>query len=188
MTIPYRVVLASGLAAALVLSLAVLFSIRGSAEARGVALEELPMLYAEQNKALGAVVVGAYHEYRANATRWSGVYFSCVFGSAFLSALAAIVLKLESLQSWPRFRNDFAASVAVLAALLTTLSTTGDFQRKWQANRLAASGMENLAYTLVSAKSDEDRNEIIKAIQAINTARNNGIVGENTAPTAPKLQ
>ena len=41
----------------------------------------------------------------------------------------------------------------MLAALLITLSTTGDFQRKWQANRLAAAAMENVAYELVTLKT-----------------------------------
>jgi hypothetical protein len=145
---------------------------------RGVALQDLPQFYPPESKALGVVVIKTYREYRGNAVRWSGVYFTCLFGSALLSALAGLVLKLEMLQAWPRLRNDFAATAAMIAALLVTLSTTGDFQRKWQANRIAAAAMENLAYKLVTVKSEADRHAIIDEIQSINDARNRGIVGE----------
>jgi hypothetical protein len=69
----------------------------------------------------------------------------------------------------------------MLAALLITLSTTGDFQRKWQANRMAAAAMENLAYDLVTLKPAADLTAVIGEIQAINDARNKGIVGEQPA-------
>jgi hypothetical protein len=149
-------------------------------ESRAVALADLPQLYPADNKALGEVVIKTFREYRANAARWSGIYFTCVFGAAFLSALAGLVLKLELLQAWPRFRNDFAATAAMLAALLVTLSTSGDFQRKWQANRIAAAAMENLAYELISPKAAADLKAIVAEIQAINDARNKGIVGEQS--------
>jgi len=35
-------------------------------------------------------------------------------------------------------KKDIAAALAVAAALLVTISTSGDFQRKWQAKRVAA--------------------------------------------------
>ena len=144
----------------------------------GVALKQLPQLYPSETQPLGEVVLKTYWEYRTNSTWWSAVYFTCLFGSAFLSALAGLVLKLELLQAWPRFRNDLAATAAVLAALLITLSTAGDFQRKWQANRIAAAAMENLAYELVTPKTPADLHAVIVEIQAINEARNKGIVGE----------
>jgi hypothetical protein len=150
-------------------------------ESRGVALNDLPKLYPPESKALGQIVINTYDEYRANAARWSGVYFTCIFGSAFLSALAGLVLKLDLLQPWPRFRNDLAATAAMLAALLITLSTAGDFQRKWQANRMAAAAMENLAYDLITRKTAADLSAVIVDIRAINAARNNGVVGEQPA-------
>jgi hypothetical protein len=147
-------------------------------ELRGVALHELPQLYSAENKIVGEIVIASYSEYRANAARWSGVYFGCLFGAAFLSALAGLIIKLELLQAWPRLRNDLAATSAMLAALLITLSTTGDFQRKWHANRTAATAMENLAYHIATVKSRAELDAAIAEIQAINEARNNGIVGE----------
>jgi hypothetical protein len=48
------------------------------------------------------------------------------------------VLKLETLLGNEALKKDCAALLSVAAALLVTLSTSGDFQRKWQANRIAA--------------------------------------------------
>lgn len=159
-----------------------------SSDSRGVAMVDLPKLYPPENKALGEIVIKTYREYRANTARWSFVYFTCIFGSAVLSAMAALILKLELLQAWPRLRNDAAATSAVVAALLITLSTTGDFQRKWHANRMAAAGMENLAYALATSKTPEQLDGIIAEIRAINDARNRGIVGEAPAAAKPSTQ
>lgn len=157
-----------------------------SPETRGVALNDLPQLYPAENRALGQLVIETYREYRANAARWSGVYFTCIFGSAFLSAFAGLVLKLELLQPWPRLRNDLAATSAMLAALLITLATVGDFQRKWQANRMAAGAMENLAYELLNGKTPADLARVVVEIQAINEARNRGIVGDPPGARGPE--
>lgn len=174
-----RRVLVSAVAILAVLAALVIFVPRiNSPESRGVALSDLAQLYPPESAPLGQIVIKTYKEYRANAARWSGVYFTCIFGAAFLSALASLVLKLDLLQAWPRLRNDVAAGAAIFAALLITLSTTGDFQRKWQANRIAAADMENLAYELANPKTADELRAVIAEIQAINEARNKGIVGE----------
>jgi hypothetical protein len=178
MKLPWRVMILAAVALAVFAALVLYLPQLISPELRGVALNDLPQLYPPESKALGQVVIETYREYRANAARWSGVYFTCLFGSAFLSELAGLVLTLELLQAWPRLRNDLAATAAILAALLITLSTTGDFQRKWQANRIAAAAMENLAYELVTVKTAADLTAVIVQIQAINDARSKGIVGE----------
>ena len=177
----WRGIVLAVVAIAVLAALAALLPRLIAPESRGVALNDLPKLYPPESDSLGKVIIETYREYRANAARWSGVYFTCIFGSAFLSALAGLVLKLELLQAWPRFRNDLAATAAMLAALLITLSTTGDFQRKWQANRMAAAAMENLVYELVTLKTATDLTAVIGEIQAINDARNKGIVGEQPA-------
>jgi hypothetical protein len=181
MKLSWRALVLAAVGLAILAALALTLPQIVSQESRAVALGDLPQLYAPQSKALGKVVIDTYHEYRANAARWSGVYFSCVFGAAFLSALAGLVLKLELLQAWPRFRNDFAATAAMVAALLVTLSSSGDFQRKWQANRIAAAAMENLAYELIAAKTAAELDAVVAEIQAINDARNKGIVGEQSS-------
>ena len=147
---------------------------------RGAALQALSDQVPAGSKDLGTLVVTNYREYRANSVRWSAAYFGCIFGSAFLSALAGVVLKLESLGGKPALKNDLAASFAAVAALLITLSTVGDFQRKWEANRVAASAMENLAYDLLKPEKAADRNTILGRIQEINEVRTAGLVGGAT--------
>lgn len=149
---------------------------------RGVAMQDLVELYRPDTKPLGMIVVKTYREYRGNTIKWSAAYFGCLFGSAFLSAMAGLLLKLEILGSHPKARNDLAAAMATVAALLVTLSTTGDFQRKWQANRAAAAAMENLAYELVRPAAATSLDTILTRIQTINDARNRGIIGELAEP------
>lgn len=151
---------------------------------RGVAMEDLVQLYQPETKPLGTIVVKTYREFRGNTIQWSAAYFGCLFGSAFLSAMAGLFLKLELMDSQPKIRNDLAAAMATVAALLVTLSTTGDFQHKWQANRAAAAAMENLAYELVRPSAATSLDAILSRIQTINDARNRGIIGE-LAENAP---
>src|SRR5215210_3602451 len=62
---------------------------------RGLALHELAKLLPPGSRDLGTLVLANYREYRANAVRWSFAYFGCLFGSAFASASAGVVLKLD---------------------------------------------------------------------------------------------
>jgi hypothetical protein len=174
------VVLSSAIGLAALIAIVLALTGLSDSQSRGAAMHGLPGLFPSDNKQLGEMIIRNYHEYRANAVRWSAAYFGCLFGAAFLSALAGLVLKLDVLQAWPRLRNDVAASAAMLAALLITLSTTGDFQRKWQANRIAAAGMENLAYELINPHTLAELRAVVAEIQKINEARNRGIVGELT--------
>jgi len=144
---------------------------------RGSAIVQLSEALPENLSALGKLVAANYREYRANAVRWSAVYFGCLFGAAFLSAGAGVLLKLESLNGCPRFRKDTAAVMAALASLLITLLTIGSFEEKWRANRIAAGAMENLAYDLLKSDASQATDEILARIQEINQARNSGIVG-----------
>jgi hypothetical protein len=145
---------------------------------RGSAIPLLLELVPTNSKKLAGVVVRNHDEYRGNAVLWSAAYFGSLFGSAMLSALAALLLKLELLAERPALRSDLAAASAAAAALLITLLTLGDFQRKWSANRAAASAMENLAYDLSRAPTAINHEAIITRMQEINTARNVGIIGE----------
>lgn len=149
---------------------------------RGLALQELPKFVPAGSKDLGTLVLANYHEYRTNSILWSFAYFGCLFGSAFASALAGVVLKLDILKDRPALKNDSAAALAAIAALLVTLSTSGDFQRKWQSNRIAADAMENLSYDLLKADKSLDKapghDLILDRIKAINEARSEGVVGK----------
>ncbi len=144
---------------------------------RGSAIAQLPDVLPENLTDLGTLVTTNYMEYRANAARWSAAYFGCLFGAAFLSACAGVILKLESINVQQALRNDLAAVMAALAALLITLLTIGSFEEKWRSNRIAASDMENLAYDLLKPGAAKETGAILSHIQKINKARNSGIVG-----------
>jgi len=153
---------------------------------RGAALEELLHQVPAGGKDLAELVVTNYKEYRGNAVRWSAAYFGCLFGSAFLSTLAGVVLKWEHWADRPALKNDLAASFAAASALLITISTMGNFGRVWEANRTAASAMENLAYEILKPEMAADRSAIVEKIRQINEARTAEILGR-AAPSRPKV-
>jgi hypothetical protein len=117
---------------------------------RGEALAEALQAVIEKKDTEESLVASAiltnYQETRTNAARWSGVYWGSTFIAAALSALAGLVLKLESILRNEAIKKDVAAAFAVAAAILITISTSGDFQRKWQANRTAAAELERIGY------------------------------------------
>ena len=116
-------------------------------EALGVALQSVIEDDSQKEQSLVAkIILTNYFDTRANAARWSGIYWGCTFFAAILSALAALVLKIETLIKNEGAKKDIAALLAVTAALLVTISTSGDFQRKWQANRVAAGELERTGY------------------------------------------
>ena len=123
---------------------------------RGQALENALRPVIENKTTDKAVVAKAiltnYLEIRGNASRWSGVYWSCTFLAALFSALAGLILKIESLPIEEKPRKDVSATLAVTAAILVTISTSGDFQRKWQANRIAAAELEGAGYAFLASR------------------------------------
>jgi putative ribosome biogenesis GTPase RsgA len=153
---------------------------------RGTALDSALRPIAEGRRAEQAMVAKTilenYHETRQNASRWSGVYWGFTFAAAILSALAALVLKLES----PLFKNealkkDIAAVASVSAALLITLSTSGDFQRKWTANRIAAAELQRVGYEFLEKNGANARSYLARVGQILER-RHFSIVGSSGQP------
>ncbi len=128
-------------------------------------------------KELETVLAANYHEYRNNSSWWSLAYFGCLFLSAFLSAMAALILKLECLPNRPGMKKDLAALCATTAALLITLSTVGNFQQKWQSNRLAATAVQNLVYEVWKEDAKDNKASVSSKMEQINLLRNQEIVG-----------
>lgn len=125
-----------------------------------------------------------YLETRANASRWSGVYWGFTFTAAAMSALAALVLKLETLIRNEGAKKDVAALLSVVAALLMTISTSGDFQRKWQANRIAAAELERTGYEFLE-KDGADARGYLAAVGQSLLRRHMAIVGGSDARKPP---
>lgn len=148
-------------------------------------------LEAGTDRALVAqTILTNYREVRANAKRWSGVYWGCTFVAALFSALAGLILKLESLPLGEKAKKDIAAVLAVSAAILVTISTSGDFQRKWQANRVAAAELEQAGYTFLADQAGAAR-PYLNVVARILHQRHLAIVGlgeEGTLPSLPPVE
>lgn len=145
-------------------------------EALGTALRPLVEGKNSEQAVVARVIWDNYLETRANASRWSGVYWGLTFTAAALSALAALVLKLETLIKSEGAKKDLAALLSVTAALLITISTSGDFQRKWQANRIAAAELERTGYEFLEKDGADARSYLASVGQSLRR-RHMAIVG-----------
>lgn len=175
---PMRYWLIAGL---LLIGIAIAVAWFGINATRGVAVvkdfkEYLDSLQNDELKRIGSIILDDYNEYRRDARNWSAVTFGSLFLSAALSACAGVILKLEFFLRNEPFKKDLAAVMAMLAALLITLSTVGDFHQRWTSNRLAAAKMERLAYIFMAAGRTPDLASFSDQIQAIAFERNEGIV------------
>ena len=129
-------------------------------------------------------ILDSYLETRADASRWSGVYWGFTFAAAALSALAGLILKFETIVKNEGVKKDWAASLSITAALLITISTSGDFQRKWQANRIAAAELERIGYEFLEKDAANARSYLAPVGQTL-FRRHMAIVGstEKQLPT-----
>jgi len=158
-------------------------------EALGAALASLMEKPKTDESLVAKTILDNYIETRVIASRWSAVYWGFTFVAAALSALAGLILKFESIVKDQAVKKDIAALFAVVAAIMITVSTSGDFQRKWQANRIAAAELERIGYELL-AKSGADSRRYLSSIARIMHNRNVAIVGrmeERKASDAPSV-
>jgi len=154
-------------------------------EALGEALRPIVEGKNPDQALVARVIWDNYLETRANAARWSGVYWGLTFAAAVLSALAALVLKLETFVHSEGAKKDLAALLSVAAALMITNSTSGDFQRKWQANRIAAAELERTGYEFLE-KDGADARSYLAAVGPILLRRHLAIVGGSEQRKAPQ--
>jgi len=157
---PLRVVVVVGFIAALIGGAWWCLEYRESGqrgEALGFAMQSVIAGPEKDQSMVARIILGNYHETRSNAARWSGIYWGFTFFAAIFSALAALVLKVETMIRNEAAKKDIAALLSVMAALLVTVSTSGDFQRKWQANRVAAAELERAGYRFLENNGAEPR-------------------------------
>lgn len=154
-------------------------------EALSAALRPLIEKQDSEQSVVARAILENYLETRANASRWSGVYWGFTFAAATLSALAGLILKFETIVKNEGIKKDVAAIFAVAAALLITISSGGDFQRKWQANRIAAAELERTGYEFLE-KNGADARSFLASVGQTLFRRHLAIAGgnENRADTA----
>lgn len=154
-------------------------------EALGAALRPLVEGKNSEQALVARAIWDNYLETRANASRWSGVYWGFTFTAAVFSALAALVIKLETVIKNEGAKKDLAALLSVAAALLITISTSGDFQRKWQANRIAAAELERMGYEFLE-KDGADARTCLGAVGQSLLRRHMAIVGSSEQREPPQ--
>lgn len=145
-------------------------------DALGAALRPLIEGKNSEQALVARAIWDNYLETRANASRWSGLYWGLTFTAAVFSAMAAVVLKLETIIKTEGAKKDLAALLSVTAALLITISTSGDFQRKWQANRIAAAELERTGYEFLERDGADARSYLATVGQSL-LRRHMAIVG-----------
>ena len=146
-------------------------------------LETLPALLQElpnkDEQRIGKIILDNYQEYRGNTFFWSAAYFGCLFFSAVCAALAGLVIKLEFLKN-DSLKKDLAAVLAMVSALLITLSSVGNYHEHWLANRLAAAKTEKLGYAFMAADRESNLDAFLSQIQEIGYERNQDILSEQS--------
>lgn len=146
------------------------------------ALSSMNATPASDRSLVATAILDNFLETRRNAALWSGVYWGFTFIAALLSAMAAMILKLETFIRNEGAKKDLAAAFSIIAALLITISTSGDFQRKWQANRIAAAELESIGYEFLEADGAHARSYLAR-VGNILLNRNRAIVGASEART-----
>ena len=118
-----------------------------------------------------------YEKYRRLAHKWSLIHQASLYASAVLSASAAFVLQLNVLKTnYPDARIDISATLAFLAAILTTITASGNFQRRYRANRIAKSGIKILLNKISNPNADIEA--IDKDYERIIIERTDELVGK----------
>jgi len=82
-------------------------------------------------------------------------------------------LKLKIVENHAFLSNDPPAILAAAAALMLTLATTGSFEARWRANRMAASGMETHIHEL--ARPGADRAKVLTRMAGIHRRLNEAV-------------
>lgn len=132
----------------------------------------------DQRAIVASTLVKDYLEDRSNAADWSMVYWGCAFVAAAFSAMAALILKFESFLHDEKIKKDVASTLAVVSAILVTLSSSGRFSDKWQANRLAAAELESVGYAFLKTDG-ENPQQYYEQMKRIQYARQLAIIGRH---------
>lgn len=140
------------------LSVAIFYFSQSEGHLRGDTMKEMLAPYTQgkdSDKAtVSRLIVGNYTETRQIAALWSGLYWGFTWAAAVLGALSGLILKLESFIPDEKIKKDIAAVFTVTAAIMITVSTGGEFQRKWQANRFAAATIEQIGYDFLAVRGE----------------------------------
>lgn len=168
---------------------AIVYFSQNEGHLRGDTMKEMLEPFAkgqEPDKAsVAKAILGNYTETRQIAALWSGLYWGFTWAAAVFGALSGLILKLESYIRDEKVKKDIAAVLTVSAAVMITVSTGGEFQRKWQANRLAAATIEEIGYDYLAAKG-ENSLTLVPRIRDALKRRHMAILGKQDTEAGEK--
>ncbi|MDN3546687.1 hypothetical protein QWZ02_19735 [Kinneretia asaccharophila] len=110
--------------------------------------------YATWRTQLVRLITEQETRFRVGKSRWNFWYYGSMYGAVLFSATSALVLKLEMERLKGDWQTDAAALLATLAAILGTVSSTGNFERRWRTSRQAQATMQKLQVDLQSPNAD----------------------------------
>lgn len=139
-------------------------------------LEDLTKATDDEVSSAARHINGNLKEIMGYRVRWSAVHWSFVFGAAVFSATAGFLPNTESFAQFAAVKADIASFLAITSALMITISTSGSFGNKWQANRFATAQLESLGYELIGEKTP-DGAHYMKQLQEILKQRHLTIIG-----------
>jgi hypothetical protein len=85
---------------------------------------------------------------------WSFGYHGALYAAVVLSSAAALVLKIGFLGWEDPLRQDWAAILAGLSALIGLISAKGGFETKWRINRRSRGKLKRLQAELKANSAD----------------------------------
>ena len=128
---------------------------------------------------LNEELAGKLRWFNNGSRNWSTLHHCSLGVSVFLSALSALVLKInwfkDAYPSVYENREDIVAALAFAATVITAVSAAGSFGRKWQANRVSLGRIERLRIAMSDPTADAAA--IRRELQDIIKSHDEGIVG-----------
>lgn len=114
-------------------------------------------------------------KYSRGQRGWSFGHHCCLFGSIICSISAGTLLQIDKVNLTTK-----AAILTSIAAVLTGITVSGGFDRKWQSNRLSRSHVDRLLLDL--EKDNPNLEAILTSLQDIIDKHDNQIVSEKPKP------
>ena len=128
---------------------------------------------------LGTELAAKLRWFNNGSRNWSALHHWSLGVSAILSALSAVVLKINWLKcAYPSVyenREDIVAVLAFVATLITAVSAAGSFGRKWQTNRVSRGRVERLQIAMSYPSADAA--VIRRELQDVIRSHDEGIIG-----------
>ena len=107
---------------------------------------------------------------------WSFANFGSTILIVVFSSIAAVLTQTKS--TFIPHTNDFATALSLAVAIISTIQSKLGFERKWVANRMTRSALQQL---IIDEKTGGDPVEMIKTYKAILSKHDQAITGTSSS-------